>query len=66
MTGARFSFGTSGVTHDPFRTEMLSVSARVAPRLVMADPSRIPGLEGLKRDIAIEAGLSASLEFGQF
>lgn len=66
IEGDRFSFGTSGLTYDLFETETMTFSARLAPRFVMADPSDVPGLERLERDIAVEAGLSAGLRFGQF
>ena len=65
IEGERFSFGTSGLTYDLLQTETMSVSARLAPRFVSADPSDVPGLERLKRDIAVEAGFVVSLSLGR-
>lgn len=64
IEGDRFSFGTSGLTFDVLEGAGLTVSARLAPRWFAADPSDVAGLEHLKRDIPIEAGLSARLALG--
>ena len=64
IEGDRFSFGTSGLTFDVLEGAGLTVSARLAPRWFAADPSDVVGLEHLKRDIAVEAGLSARLTMG--
>ena len=64
IEGERFSFGTSGLTFDVLERGGLTVSARLAPRWFAADPSDVAGLEHLKRDIPIEAGLSARLALG--
>jgi MipA family protein len=66
IEGDSFSFGTNGLTYDVIETESMTLSARLAPRFGVADPSDVAGLEHLKRDIAVEAGLSASLALGQF
>lgn len=66
IAGDRFSFGTSGLTFDILEAAGLTVSARLAPRWFAADPSDVAGLEHLKRDIAVEAGLSARLTMGSF
>jgi MipA family protein len=66
IEGERFSFGTSGLTYDIFETDSFGLSARLAPRLVSADPTEVAGLERLKKDIAVEAGLAAKLTYGQF
>lgn len=66
IEGERFSFGTSGLTYDIFENDSLGLSARLAPRFVLADPADVAGLEGLKREIAVEAGLAARLGLGQF
>ena len=66
IEGERFSFGTSGLTYDFFQTDGLALSARLAPRFVTADPTDVAGLERLKKDIAVEAGLAAHLTYGQF
>jgi MipA family protein len=65
IEGERFSFGTSGLTYDLFETDSFGVSARLAPRFVAADPTEVVGLERLKKDIAVEAGLAATLTVGQ-
>jgi MipA family protein len=64
IEGERFSFGTSGLTYNVLEGAGLTVSARLAPRWFAADPSDVAGLEHLKRDIPIEAGLSARLALG--
>ena len=66
VEGEGFSIGTSGLTVEVVETEAVTLSARVAPRFVTADPSVVPGLERLERDIAVEAGLSAGLTVGPF
>lgn len=66
IEGERFSFGTSGLTYDILESDGFGLSARLAPRFVSADPTEVPGLERLKKDIAVEAGLAATLTFGQF
>ena len=66
IEGDRFSFGTSGLTFDVLEGAGLTISARLAPRWFAADPSDVAGLEHLKRDIAVEAGLSARLTMGTF
>jgi MipA family protein len=66
IEGDRFSFGTSGLTYDVIQGGDFTLSARLAPRWFAADPSDVAGLEQLKRDIAIEAGLSARFAFGNF
>lgn len=66
IEGDRFSFGTSGLTFDVLEGAGLTISARLAPRWFAADPSDVAGLEHLKRDIAVEAGLSARLAMGNF
>ena len=66
IEGERFSFGTSGLTYDIVETDSFGLSARLAPRFVSADPTEIAGLERLKKDIAVEAGLAATLTYGQF
>lgn len=65
IEGERFSLGTSGLTYDLFQNDSVTLSARLAPRFVMADPTDVPGLERLKKDIAVEAGLAATLTYGQ-
>lgn len=64
IEGDRFSFGTSGLTFDVIEKGGLTLSARLAPRWFAADPADVAGLEHLKRDVAIEAGLSARFAFG--
>ena len=66
IEGDRFSFGTSGLTFDVLEGAGLTISARLAPRWFAADPSEVAGLEQLKRDIAVEAGVSARLTMGNF
>ena len=66
IEGDRFSFGTAGLTFDILNRGDFALSARLAPRWLAADPADVAGLEGLKRDIAVEAGLSARLAFGSF
>jgi MipA family protein len=66
IEGERFSFGTSGLTFDVIQRGDFTLSARLAPRWFAADPADVAGLEQLKRDIAIEAGLSARFAFGNF
>lgn len=66
IEGERFSFGLSGLTYDLYSSDALTLSARLAPRFVGADPSKVAGQERLKRDTAVEAGLAASLNAGQF
>ncbi|MFO1201935.1 MAG: MipA/OmpV family protein [Tabrizicola sp.] len=65
IEGEHFSFGTNGFTYDLVETGPFSLSARLAPRFVLADPSDVAGLEHLKRDTAVEAGFAARLSFGQ-
>ena len=65
IEGERFSFGTSGLTYDIFETDSFGLSARLAPRFVSSDPTDVAGLERLKKDIAVEAGLAAKLTYGQ-
>jgi MipA family protein len=65
IEGEHFSFGTNGLTYDFVDGGLLTLSARLAPRFVLADPSKIAGLGHMKRDIAVEAGLAASLSLGQ-
>jgi outer membrane scaffolding protein for murein synthesis (MipA/OmpV family) len=65
IEGERFSFGTSGLTYDLLETSGFALSARLAPRFFAADPTKVPGLEHMKRDIAVEAGLAARLSLGQ-
>lgn len=64
IEGDRFSFGTSGLTFDVIERGGLTLSARLAPRWFAADPADVAGLEHLKRDVAIEAGLSARYVLG--
>jgi outer membrane protein len=64
IKGERFSFGTDGLTYDLVATGQVTLSARLAPRWA-ADLSDLAGLEHLKRNIAVEAGLAASLSLGQ-
>lgn len=66
IEGERFSFGTTGLTFDVLEGAGLTISARLAPRWFAADPADVAGLEHLKRDIAVEAGLSARLALGNF
>ena len=66
IEGDRFSFGTSGLTFEVIQRGDFTLSARLAPRWFAADPADVAGLERLKRDIAIEAGLSARFAFGKF
>jgi MipA family protein len=66
IEGDRFSFGTSGLTYDVIQGGDFTLSARLAPRWFAADPGDVAGLEQLKRDTAIEAGLSARFAFGNF
>jgi MipA family protein len=66
VEGDRFSFGTSGLTFEVIQRGDLTLSAKLAPRWFAADPADVAGLEQLKRDIAIEAGLSARFAFGNF
>jgi MipA family protein len=66
IEGDRFSFGTSGLTYDVIQRGEFTLSARLAPRWFAADPADVAGLEQLKRDIAVEAGLSARFAFGNF
>lgn len=65
IEGERISFGTSGLTYDIFESDSFGLSARLAPRFVAADPTEVAGLERLKKDIAVEAGLAARLTWGQ-
>lgn len=65
IEGEHFSFGTDGLTYDLVETGPFSLSARLAPRFVLADPADVAGLEHLKRDTAVEAGFAATLSFGQ-
>ncbi len=64
IEGEHFSFGTNGLTYDLVDTGQITLSARLAPRFVLADPSKVAGLEHMKRDIAVEAGLAANLSLG--
>ncbi|WP_162302383.1 MipA/OmpV family protein [Tabrizicola thermarum] len=64
IEGESFSFGTNGLTYDLVETGQFTLSARLAPRFVVADPADVAGLEHLKRDIAVEAGFAASLALG--
>ncbi|AVW89714.1 hypothetical protein DA792_00430 (plasmid) [Celeribacter baekdonensis] len=66
IEGEQFKLDLSGLTYGLTETENFTLSARLAPRWVSADPSDTPGLEQLKRDVALEAGLAAGLTFGQF
>jgi MipA family protein len=66
IEGDRFSFGTSGLTYDVVQGGDFTLSARLAPRWFAADATDVAGLEQLKRDVAIEAGLSARFAFGSF
>lgn len=66
IEGERFSFGTSGLTYEVIQGGAFTLSARLAPRWFAADPSDVVGLEHLKRDVAVEAGLSARLALGNF
>jgi MipA family protein len=63
IEGDRFSFGTSGLTYKAVQSGGFTLSARLAPRFG-TDPSDVAGLEQLERDVAVEAGLSARLAFG--
>jgi MipA family protein len=63
IEGDRFSFGTSGLTYKAVESGGFTLSARLAPRFG-TDPGDVAGLEQLDRDIAVEAGLSARLAFG--
>lgn len=63
IEGDRFSFGTSGLSYKAFQSGGFTLSARLAPRFG-TDPSDVAGLEQLERDVAVEAGLSARLAFG--
>ncbi|MDP3194747.1 MipA/OmpV family protein [Tabrizicola sp.] len=64
IEGDRLSFGTSGLTYKAIDSGVFTLSARLAPRWFVADPTEVAGLEQLERDIAIEAGLSARFAFG--
>lgn len=66
IEGDRFRFGTSGLAFDVIQRGGVTISARLAPRWFAADPADVAGLEHLKRDIAVEAGLSARFAFGDF
>ncbi len=66
IEGDRFNLGTSGLTFEVIQRGDFTLSARLAPRWFAADPADVAGLEQLKRDIAIEAGLSARFAFGNF
>lgn len=66
IQGDRLSFGTSGLTYEVIQRGDFALSARLAPRWFAADPAEVAGLEHLKRDIAVEAGLSARFAFGDF
>ena len=66
IEGDRFSFGTSGLNFDVIQRGDFTLSARLAPRWFAADPADVAGLEQLKREIAVEAGLSARFAFGDF
>lgn len=63
IEGDRFSFGTSGLSYKAVQSGGFTLSARLAPRFG-TDPSDVAGLEQLERDVAVEAGLSARLAFG--
>lgn len=65
IDGEHFSFGTNGLSYHLVETGPFLLSARLAPRFVLADPADVAGLEHLKRDIAVEAGFAATLSFGQ-
>lgn len=65
IEGEHFSFGTNGLSYHLVETGPFSLSARLAPRFVVADPADVAGLGHLKRDIAVEAGFAASFSFGQ-
>lgn len=65
IEGEHFTFATNGLTYDLVDGGQFTLSARLAPRFVVADPSKVAGLEHLKRDIAVEAGFAASLSLGQ-
>ncbi|MFM7336256.1 MAG: MipA/OmpV family protein [Tabrizicola sp.] len=65
IEGESFAFGTNGLTYHLIESGVLTLSARLAPRFVMADPANVAGLDHLKRDIAVEAGFAASLSLGQ-
>lgn len=65
IEGEHISFGTNGLTYDLLDGGLFTLSARLAPRFVLADPSKVAGLGHMKRDIAVEAGLAASLSLGQ-
>lgn len=66
IEGERFSFGTSGLTFKAVEGGGFTLSAKLAPRWFAADPSDVAGLEQLKRDVAVEAGLSARYAFSSF
>lgn len=66
IEGDRFSFGTLGLTYEVIQRGDLTLSARLAPRWFAADKADVAGLEQLKRDVAIEAGLSARFALGNF
>jgi MipA family protein len=63
IEGDRLSFGTSGLTYKAIESGGFTLSARLAPRFG-TDPGDVAGLEQLERDIAVEAGLSARMAFG--
>lgn len=66
IEGDSFSFGTSGLSYKVIQGGDFTLSARLAPRWFAADPADVAGLERLKRDTAVEAGLSARFAFGTF
>lgn len=66
IEGDRFSFGTSGVSFKAIQSGDFTLSAKLAPRWFAPDPSDAAGLEHLKRDVAVEAGLAARFAFSNF
>ncbi|NIZ12508.1 MipA/OmpV family protein [Phaeobacter sp. HF9A] len=63
-TRGRFSIGTSGLGFDVVSTDQITLTAKLAPR-TFADPTSVPGLGHLDRDIALEAGVAAELRYGR-
>lgn len=61
----RFSIGVTGASYNVFDGENVVLSAVLAPRF-FSDPGEVAGLEHLKRETAVEAGVAGTLRYGPF
>lgn len=58
--------GVDGFSYDFFNSKTLTVSALLEPRWSFGDPEDSPLFEDIERDTALEAGLEAQLNYGNF